>query len=113
MLNQEQMQQMRREQEEAACTDPQTPLTATAAAEQREQRVAGEQWPPPDLMAMVVIRSGTITLTVYDFVCRSPTHLQFSNEQQGGGSSRTSKLSGILGEIQRLGNKSGSTSREA
>ena len=43
---------------------------------------------------------------------RSPTHVQFSNEQQGG-SSRTSKLSGILGEIQRLRNKSGSTSGEA
>ena len=40
---------------------------------------------------------------------------EFSNEQGqgGGGSSRTSKLSGILGEIQRLRNKSGSTSGEA
>ena len=49
------------------------------------------------------------------FLRRSPTHVQFSNEQGqgGGGSSRTSKLSGILGEIQRLRNKSGSTSGEA
>jgi len=106
VLNQEQMQQMRREQEEAACTDPQTPLTAP------QQQTNGSNGLPEnnghlpasgDSMAMVVIRPGT---------SRSPTHVQFSNEQQGG-SSRTSKLSGILGEIQRLRNKSGSTSGEA
>jgi serine/threonine protein kinase len=111
VLNQEQMQQMRREQEEAACTDPQTPLTAP----QQQQQTNGSNGVPEnnghlpasgDSMAMVVIRPGT---------SRSPTHVQFSNEQGqgGGGSSRTSKLSGILGEIQRLRNKSGSTSGEA
>ena len=149
---------MRREQEEAACTDPQTPLTAP------QQQTNGSNGLPEnnghlpasgDSMAMVVIRPGTsrsaktlgdlyaiferfhpvrlddwveqtlsasklffvehstFNMTQYDFLHRSPTHVQFSNEQGGGGSSRTSKLSGILGEIQRLRNKSGSTSGEA
>ena len=63
-MNQEQMQQMRREQEEAACTDPQTPLTATT----QQQQSNGSNGLPEnnghlpasgDSMAMVVIRPGT------------------------------------------------------
>jgi len=106
VLNQEQMQQMRREQEEAACTDPQTPLTGQQHQTNGSNGLAENNGHLPasgDSLAMVVIRPGT---------SRSPTHVQFSNEQQSG-SSRTSKLSGILGEIQRLRNKSGSTSGEA
>ena len=62
-MNQEQMQQMRREQEEAACTDPQTPLTAP-----QQQQTNGSNGLPEnnghlpasgDSMAMVVIRPGT------------------------------------------------------
>lgn len=106
VLNQEQMQQMRKEQEEAASTNPQTPLTAQSNGSNGLSPENGHLPASDDSLAMVVIRPGT---------SRSPTHVQFSNEQQQQGSSRTSKLSmnGILGEIQRLRNKSGSTSGEA
>ena len=64
VLNQEQMQQMRREQEEAACTDPQTPLTAPAQQQQTNgsnglSENNGHLPASGDSMAMVVIRPGT------------------------------------------------------
>jgi len=103
VLNQEAMMQMRREQEEAQSTDPQTPLTAPSNGSHSLSPENGHLPASGDSLPMVTIRPGT---------SRSPTHVQFSNEQPG---SRTSKLSmnGIIGGIQRLRNKSGSTSGEA
>ena len=61
-MNQEQMQQMRREQEEAACTDPQTPLTAPQQQTNGSNGLSENNGHLPasgDSMAMVVIRPGT------------------------------------------------------
>jgi len=103
VLNQEAMVQMRREQEESHCTDPQTPLTAPSNGSHSLSPENGHLPASGDSLTMVTIRPGT---------SRSPTHVQFSNDQAG---SRASKLSmnGIIGGIQRLRNKSGSTSGEA
>ena len=65
VLNQEQMQQMRREQEEAACTDPQTPLTAQQHQTNGSNGLAENNGHLPasgDSLAMVVIRPGTSRL---------------------------------------------------
>ena len=64
-MNQEQMQQMRREQEEAACTDPQTPLTAQQHQTNGSNGLAENNGHLPasgDSLAMVVIRPGTSRL---------------------------------------------------
>jgi len=91
VINQEEMLQSRREQEEARSQDPNTPLTAGQN---------GNGHPRPEVHQLVDMRAGA----------RSPTQVTFSNES--GGSSRPIKLS-MNGIVQRFRNKSGSTSGEA
>ena len=59
VLNQEQMQQMRKEQEEAASTNPQTPLTAQSNGSNGLSPENGHLPASGDSLAMVVIRPGT------------------------------------------------------
>jgi len=91
VINQEEMLQSRREQEEARGQDPATPLTAGQN---------GNGHSSSESHQLVNMRPGP----------RSPTHVTFSNES--GGPARPIKLS-MNGIVQRLRNKSGSTSGEA